>query len=66
MVGMIKTTHMLTLPEGVYENIMDKVADALMESMSKEFEAMKQKSFAKKELREKLVRILSEGNQKQK
>jgi hypothetical protein len=57
---------MLTLPEGVYESIMDKVADALMESMSKEFEAMKQKSFAKKELREKLVRILSEGNQKQK
>ena len=66
MVGMIKTTHMLALPEGVYENIMDKVADALMESMSKEFEAMKQKSFAKKELREKLVKIFSEGSQKQK
>ena len=66
MVGMIKTTHMLTLPEGVYESIMDKVADALMESMSNEFEAMKQKSFAKKELREKFVKILSEGNQKQK
>lgn len=66
MVGMIKTTHMLTLPECVYENIVDEVADALMESMSKEFEAMKQKSFAKKELREKLVKILSEGNQKQK
>lgn len=59
---MIKTTHMLTLPEGVYENNMDKVADALMESMSKEFEVMKQKSYAKKELHEKLVKILSEGN----
>jgi hypothetical protein len=46
--------------------IMDKVADALMESMVKEFEAMKQKSFAKKELHEKLAKIFSEGNQKHK
>jgi hypothetical protein len=46
--------------------VMDKVADALMESMSKEFEAMKQKSFAKKELHEKMAKIFSEGNQKQK
>jgi hypothetical protein len=46
--------------------VMNKVADALMESMVKEFEAMKQKSFTKKELHEKLAKIFSEGNQKQK
>ena len=46
--------------------VMDKVADALMESMGKEFEAMKQKSSAKKELHEKLAKIFSEGSQKQK
>ncbi|MDQ6866005.1 MAG: hypothetical protein M3044_19540 [Thermoproteota archaeon] len=46
--------------------VMDKVADALMESMGKEFEAVKQKSSAKKELHEKLAKIFSEGSQKQK
>jgi hypothetical protein len=46
--------------------VMDKVADALTESMDKEFEAMKQKSSAKKELHEKLAKIFSEGSQKQK
>ena len=46
--------------------VMDKVADALTESMGKEFEAMKQKSSAKKELQEKLAKIFSEGSQKQK
>ena len=45
--------------------VMDKVADALMENMVKEFEAMKQKSSAKKELHEKLAKIFSEGGQKQ-
>ena len=46
--------------------VMDKIADAIMESMGKEFEAMKQKSYAKKELHEKFAKIFSEGSQKQK
>ncbi|MDQ6667178.1 MAG: hypothetical protein M3Y53_03005 [Thermoproteota archaeon] len=46
--------------------VMDKVADALMESMGKEWQAMVQKSSAKKELHEKLAKIFSEGSQKQK
>jgi hypothetical protein len=46
--------------------IMDKVADALTESMGKEWQAMIQKSSAKKELHEKLAKIFSEGSQKQK
>ena len=46
--------------------VMDKIADAVMESMGKEFEAMKQKSSAKKELHEKFAKIFSEGSQKQK
>ena len=37
---------------------MDKVADALMESMGKEWQAMIQKSSAKKELHEKLAKYL--------
>ena len=45
---------------------MDKVADALTESMGKEWQAMIQKSSAKKELHEKLAKIFSEANQKQK
>lgn len=44
--------------------VMDKIADAIMESMGKEFEAMKQKSYAKKELHEKFAKIFSEGSQK--
>lgn len=46
--------------------VMDKVADALMESMGKEWQAMIQKSSAKKELHEKLAKIFHEGSQKQK
>jgi hypothetical protein len=46
--------------------VMDKVADALTESMGKEWQAMIQKSSAKKELHEKLAKIFSEANQKQK
>ena len=46
--------------------VMDKVADALTESMGKEWQAMIQKSSAKKELHEKLAKIFSEGTQKQK
>jgi uncharacterized Ntn-hydrolase superfamily protein len=45
---------------------MDKVADALTESMSKGWQAMMQKSAAKKELHEKLAKIMSEASQKQK
>ena len=46
--------------------VMDKVADALTESIGKEWQAMVQKSSAKKELHEKLARIMSEASQKQK
>jgi hypothetical protein len=46
--------------------VMDKVADALTESMGKEWQAMIQQSSAKKELHEKLAKIFSEGSQKQK
>ena len=46
--------------------VMDKVADALTESMGKEWQAMIQKSSAKKELHEKLAKIFSEASQKQK
>jgi len=45
---------------------MDKVADALTESMGKEWQAMIQKSSAKKELHEKLAKIMNEASQKQK
>jgi len=46
--------------------VMDKVADALMESIGKEWQAMIQKSSAKRELHEKLAKIMSESSQKQK
>jgi hypothetical protein len=46
--------------------VMDKVADALTESIGKEWQAMIQKSSAKKELHEKLTKIMSEASQKQK
>ena len=46
--------------------VMDKVADALTESIGKEWQAMIQKSSAKKELHEKLAKIFSEASQKQK
>ena len=46
--------------------VMDKVADALTESIGKEWHAMIQKSSAKKELHEKLAKIMSESSQKQK
>ena len=45
---------------------MDKVADALIETIGKEWQAMIQKSTAKKELHEKLAKIMSEASQKQK
>jgi hypothetical protein len=46
--------------------VMDKVADALTESMGKEWQAMIQKSSGKKELHEKLAKIFSDAQQKQK
>jgi hypothetical protein len=46
--------------------VTDKVADALTESLGKEWQAMIQKSSAKRELHEKLAKIMSEGSQKQK
>ncbi len=45
---------------------MDKVADALMENIGKEWQAMIQKSSTKKELHEKLAKIMNEASQKQK
>ena len=52
--------------EAANGSVMDKVADALMESMGKEWQAMIQKSSAKRELHEKLAKIMSESSQKQK
>lgn len=43
--------------------IMDKMADALMESVGKEWQAMIQKSSAQKELHEKLAEIMTESSQ---
>jgi hypothetical protein len=42
--------------EAAHGPVMDKVADAITESMDKEWQAMIQKSSAKKELHEKLVK----------
>jgi len=52
--------------EAVNGPVMDKVADAIMDSMGKEWQAMIQKSTAKRELHEKLAKIFHEGMQKQK
>jgi hypothetical protein len=45
---------------------MDRVADALVESIGKEWQAMIQKSSVKREIHEKLAKIMSEASQKQK
>jgi hypothetical protein len=52
--------------EAAHGPVMDKVADAFMESMGKEWQAMIQKLSAKKELHEKLAKIFHEVSQKQK
>ena len=44
--------------------VMDRVADAIVEGIGKEWQAMIQKS--KRELHEKLAKIMSEASQKQK
>lgn len=45
--------------------VLDKMADALIESINKDWQAMIQKSSAKKEFHEKLAKIMSESSQKQ-
>lgn len=50
--------------EAAHGPVMDKVADALTESMDKEWQAMMQKFSVKKEFHEKLTRIMSEASQK--
>jgi hypothetical protein len=50
--------------KSVHGPVMDKLADAITESMDKEWQAMIQKSSTKKELHEKLIRIMSEASQK--
>ena len=44
--------------------VMDKVADVIVESIGKEWQTMIQKSAAKKEVHEKLAKIMSEASQK--
>jgi len=46
--------------------VMEKIADALVENIGKDWQAMIQKTSAKKELHEKLAKIMSESSQKQK
>ena len=52
--------------ETEHGSVMDKMADAFVESMGKEMKAMIQKTSAKRELHEKLAKIMSEASQKQK
>src|SRR5215470_16544393 len=46
--------------EAANGHVMDRVADALVESIGKEWQAMIQKSSTKRELHEKLAKIMSE------
>ena len=46
--------------------VMDRVADAVVEGIGKEWQATIQKSSTKREFHEKLVKIMSEASQKQK
>ena len=52
--------------DSAYGSTMDKLADAFMESMGKQWQAMVQKTSANKEFQEKLMKILGEAQQKQK
>jgi len=52
--------------ETAYGSTMDKLADAFMESMGKQWQAMVQKTSANQEFQEKLTKILGETPQKQK
>ena len=52
--------------ETAYGPTMDKLAEAFMESMGKQWLAMVQKASANQEFQEKLIRILGEASQQQK
>jgi hypothetical protein len=52
--------------ETAYGPTMDKLAEAFMESMGKQWQAMVQKASANQEFQEKLTRILGEASQQQK
>jgi len=52
--------------DSAYGSTMDKLADAFMESMGKQWQAMVQKTSANQEFQEKLMKILGEAQQKQK
>ncbi len=52
--------------ETAYGPTMDKLADAFIESMGKQWQAMVQKTSANQEFQEKLTKILGEAQQKQK
>jgi hypothetical protein len=49
--------------ETAYGPTMDKLADAFMESMGKQWQAMVQKTSANQEFQEKLTKILGEAQQ---
>jgi len=51
--------------DAAYGPTMDKLADAFMESMGKQWQAMVQKTSANQEFQEKLTKILGEGSQQQ-
>lgn len=52
--------------EAAYGPTMDKLADAFIESMGRQWQAMIQKNSANQEFQEKLIKILGEAQQKQK
>ena len=52
--------------DAAYGPTMDKLADAFMESMGKQWQEMIQKTSANQEFEEKLTKILGEAQQKQK
>ncbi len=51
--------------ETAYGPTMDKLAEAFMESMGKQWQAMVQKASANQEFQEKLTKILGEASQQQ-
>jgi hypothetical protein len=52
--------------DAAYGPTMDKLAEAFMESMGKQWQAMLQKTSANQEFQEKLTKILGEASQQQK
>lgn len=52
--------------DAAYGPTMDKLAEAFMESMGKQWQAMVQKTSASQEFQEKLTRILGEATRQQK